>query len=91
MDKKQTLQLRTQLRAYGIPTKSIKALIIIQQNPGITNSELASWLGITKQAVTKHVKPLEAAKVIQNDHPHPLWKSWTVSNPEVTQILTNIK
>jgi DNA-binding MarR family transcriptional regulator len=88
MTAEEILTIRRALKGYGVPTKSIAILKAIIINPGITNTELGAATSMTKQAVSKHVNPLEAKGIIGNSHTTPYWKQWEVTNPEVKNLVT---
>jgi DNA-binding MarR family transcriptional regulator len=90
MNKKQQYRLRAELKTLGVPSKSIKVLKVIHEQPGLTTTALGEVLGITKQAVSLHMIPLESSGVIANNHPHPLYKAWSIANPRVEELLTEL-
>lgn len=90
MDNSQIYRIRAELKQFGVPTKSITILKAILLNPGITNTELGGQTNMTKQAVSKHVNPLEQKGIIGNTHPHPLWKAWRITNDDVRALVSEM-
>jgi DNA-binding MarR family transcriptional regulator len=90
MDINRIYQIRAELKALGVPTKSINTLKEIYRRPGLTNTELGEATSMTKPAVSKHVNPLEQKGVIGNSHPHPLWKAWEITNEDAKRLIKEL-
>lgn len=90
MDNAKIYKIRAELNAYGIPTKSITLLKGILTNPGISTTDLGVITGISKQAVSKHLIPLEKNNVLTNSHPHPLYKAWSITDNKVEELLKRL-
>jgi DNA-binding MarR family transcriptional regulator len=90
MQAEERLRIRANLRALGVPAKSIQMLKVMYERPGLTNTELGAATNMTKQAVSKHVNPLETKGIIGNTHPHPLWKAWEIRDEEVKNLIARL-
>lgn len=90
MDTAKIYKIRAELKRLGIPTKSIPLLKGILANPGISTTDLGSLTGISKQATSKHLIPLEANGTLTTSHPHPLYKAWDIADNKVKELLTQL-
>jgi DNA-binding MarR family transcriptional regulator len=84
-------KIRAELTQLGVPTKSIPLLQAINKTPGITTTELGALTGMSKQAASKHVRPLEETGILTTNHPHPLYKSWDIADTRVRELISQIK